>query len=86
MPDSGRIGAFTSTEEMLTALNNLTVTISVVNAKLDTVIEDAQKREDELSSLSTELHNVKARLYSMSGIVGVGVSLATSWVTNQVLS
>lgn len=83
-PDTGRHGAFTSSEQMLTTIQAVSTTVAVIDQKLDEFAKNTAKVEKDVGELRKEVDNVKAKLYTMSGVIGVAVSVATNWVTSQI--
>lgn len=84
MPDTGRHGAFTSSEEMLQTLHSMAVTIGVIDEKLDNLAKSDARMDTEVENLKKDLDTVKARLYTMSGVISIGVAVATNWITTQI--
>ena len=83
-PEPAKHGAFTSNEDMLTTLNSMAVTLAVVSSKLDQVYDSMNKHAEKQEEMEKELDAVKAKLYTMSGVIGIGVSVVTNWVTRQI--
>lgn len=83
-PETGRHGAFTSSEKMLETLQTLAVTLAETNVRLNSVIDTQEKTDAQVATQGKEIGELKAKLYTMSGIIGVGVSVATNWITGQI--
>lgn len=83
-PDTGRHGAFVSSDEMLRSIQSLTVAVAESNVQMRTLIIELREVKEDVERQGNELDKVKAKLYTMSGIIGVGVSVATNWITGQI--
>lgn len=83
-PETGRHGAFVSSDEMLRSIHSLTVAVAESNVQMRTLIIELREVKEDVERQGDELDKVKAKLYTMSGIIGVGVSVATNWITGQI--
>lgn len=75
-----RNGAHTSNEEMLGMLQGALVQLGVMNTKLDMWKEAADKNEQEVSDLTKQIDSLKLKVYSMSGVFGIGTAVLTNIV------
>lgn len=83
-PDTGRHGAFVSSDEMLKSINSLTVAVAENNVQLRAVLDEMKEVKVDVDTQRKDIDAVKAKLYTMSGVIGIAVSVATNWITSQV--
>lgn len=82
-PEPGKHGAFVSSDEMLQSIQTLAITVAENNVQLRAVLEELKEVKGDVSDQRKDIDSVKAKLYTMSGIIGMAVSVATNWVTGQ---
>ena len=76
-------GAFTSADDMLRSIHSLTVAVAENNVQLHALINEMKDVKKDIDMQKGQLDEVKAKLYTMSGLIGVAVSVATTWITGQ---
>lgn len=80
----GRHGAVTTSEDMLRSINSLTVAVAENNIQVRALLVEMKEVKSEIGAQRVELDAVKAKLYTMSGVIGIAVSVATNWITGQI--
>lgn len=83
-PDPGKHGAFVSSDEMLQSIQTLAITVAENNVQLRAVLDELKEVKGDVSDQRKDIDSVKAKLYTMSGVIGVVVSVATNWINNQI--
>ena len=61
-------------------LQGALVQLGVMNTKLDMWKEAADKNEQEVSDLTKQIDSLKLKVYSMSGVFGIGTAVLTNIV------
>lgn len=83
-PTPGQHGAFVSNDEMLRTIQSLTIAVAENNVQLNSMINEMKDVKAIQDDHRKDLDSVKAKLYSMSAIIGIGVTLFTNWVTGKI--
>lgn len=68
---------------MLESINSLTVALAESNVQTNALIRELREVKRDLDIQRQELDSVKAKLYSMSAIIGIAVTVATNWITGK---
>ena len=83
-PETERHGAFVSSDEMLRSINSLTIVVAENNVQMKAILDELREVKRDVEKHDTEIGDMKVKIYTMSGVIGIGVSVATSWITGQV--
>lgn len=68
---------------MLESITSLTVSLAESNVQMNSLISELRQVKAELDTQRRELDAVKAKLYSMSAIIGLVVTFGTNWVMGK---
>lgn len=68
---------------MLESINGLTVALAESNVQTNVLIRELREVKKDLDSQRQELDAVKAKLYSMSAVIGLVVTFGTNWVMGK---
>lgn len=85
-PTPERHGAVVPAEEMLRSINSLAVAVAENNVQLHSLIREMQDVKRDITGQKVEIDALKTKLYTMSGIIGIAVTVATNWITGQINS
>lgn len=77
-------GAHTSNEDILALVHQTAQTVAVIDTKLDVYIERDKERKEEVEAMRGEMSELKVKVYTMAAIFSIVVSVATSWISNQI--
>lgn len=83
-PDPGKHGAFVSSDEMLQSIQTLAITVAENNVQLRAVLDELKEVKTDVSDQRKDIDGVKAKLYTMSGFIGLATSVATNWINGQI--
>lgn len=48
------------------------------------ILDELREVKRDVEKHDTEIGDMKVKIYTMSGVIGIGVSVATSWITGQI--
>lgn len=68
---------------MLRSINSLTVAVAENNVQLHSLIREMKDVKGDIDVQKGELDAVKAKLYSMSAIIGLVVTFGTNWIMGK---
>lgn len=85
-PNPERHGAVVPAEEMLRSINSLAVAVAENNVQLHSLIREMQDVKRDITGQKVEIDALKTKLYTMSGVIGIAVTVATNWITGQINS
>lgn len=76
-------GAFVPADEMLRSINSLTVVVAENNIQMKAILDELREVKKDVEKHDGEIDAMKAKLYSMSAIIGIVVTVATNWITGK---
>lgn len=85
-PAPGQHGAFVPADEMLRSINSLTIVVAENNVQMKAILDELRDVKKDVEKHDGEIDAMKAKLYTMSGLIGIAVSVATNWITGQINS
>lgn len=79
-----RSGIITPHEDVLATVNDMAKTMVSIDTKLDIYIERDKERKEEVEAMRNEMSELKIKVYTMAAIFSIVISVATSWISNQI--